>query len=133
MESYTFGSSRIFGNKQNSRKFWDSVKKKKKKEKKKSETKERKKERKQTNKTKQNKTKQRPKTNKKKKPHKTNKQTNKKTQPDIEIAKWETHFKNVLNHRLRLTDQHDDQDRAEPQEDGTNISEYQCMKYASPC
>ena len=44
--------------------------------------------------------------------------------PNIEITKWEAHFRNVLNHSTSITDQIDDHDRPRPQANGTKMSEY---------
>ena len=48
----------------------------------------------------------------------------KKTLPDIEITKWETHFRNVLNHSSSITDQIDDHDRTRPQANRASMSDY---------
>ena len=42
----------------------------------------------------------------------------------LKITKWETHFRNVLNHSSSITDQIDNRDRARPQANGVNMSEY---------
>ena len=48
----------------------------------------------------------------------------KKALPDIEITKWETHFRNVLNHSSSINDQMYDHDRTRPQANGASMSEY---------
>ena len=47
-----------------------------------------------------------------------------KTLPDIEITKWETHFRNILNHSSSITDQIDDHDRRRPEANRASMSDY---------
>ena len=48
----------------------------------------------------------------------------KNTLTDIEITEWETRFKCVLTHSLRITDQIEDHDRTRPEANGASMSEY---------
>ena len=48
----------------------------------------------------------------------------KKALPDIEITKWEAHFRNVLNLSSTITDQTDNHDRTRPQANRARMSEY---------